>query len=101
MNRADRRKAAATETKTQKVGRLAMRAEGEQWNAYYALPDTMEGAHYLGSIRLAFVANPKRKDAFMALMRECIADMLEETTGVRPTWPDGAQPAPEHERTRE
>ncbi len=27
-----------------KIGRLAMRHEGNFWNAYYAMPDTMDGA---------------------------------------------------------
>lgn len=81
-----------------KIGRLAMREEGENWNAYYAMPETMEGAIYLGSIRLALVARKDRKRRFMALMRECVSDIIEQTAGVRPTWPDGEQPAPEHER---
>jgi hypothetical protein len=32
------------------------------------------------------------------MMREAVADILEEMTGHRPTWPDGPQPAPQHER---
>lgn len=84
-----------------KVGRLALREEGENWNAYYALPGTMEGAIFLGSIRLALVQRKDRKRAFMNLMRECVGDILEREVGVRPSWPDGEQPAPEHERTRE
>lgn len=86
---------------TVKVGRLAMREEGNNWNAYYAMPDTMDGAIYLGSIRIGLTRRKDRKRAFMALMKECVADMLEQEVGVRPTWPDGEQPAPEHERTKE
>jgi hypothetical protein len=83
----------------QKVGRLAMHHEGELWNAYYALPGTMDGAIFLGSIAMRFVvANVERKDAFMALMREAVTDLLEELTGQRATWPDGPQSAPEHEK---
>jgi hypothetical protein len=34
------------------IGRLALREEGEWWNAYYyAMPGTMDGALHLGSIR--------------------------------------------------
>lgn len=85
-----------------KLGRLAMREEGENWNAYYAMPDTMEGAIYLGSIRLGLVARKDRKRAFMSLMRECVSDIIEQKAGVRPKWPDkGGQPAPESERTKE
>ena len=84
---------------SQKIGRLAMRHEGAFWNAYYALPDTMEGALHLGSIAMRFVTdNPERKEAFMAMMKDAVADILEEQTGSRPTFPDGAQPAPESER---
>jgi hypothetical protein len=80
------------------VGRLAMRHEGNFWNAYYAMPDSMTDALLLGSIRIQFVETKDRKDTFIALMRDAVADILEEATGVRPTWPDGPQPAPEHER---
>lgn len=84
-----------------KVGRLALRVEGDNWNAYWAPPDSMDGALYLGSIRMAIVdGKPERKAAFMALIREGVSDILEQATGTRPTWPDGPQKAPEHERTR-
>jgi hypothetical protein len=82
----------------QKVGRLAMRVEGDLWCAYYALRDTMDGALFLGSIRKVFVEDAERKLVFMALMKEAVSDILEERIGERPTWPDGEQPAPEHER---
>lgn len=81
-----------------KVGRLAMRHEGAQWNAYYALTNTMDGAIFLGSIAMRFVVDETRKHLFMALMREAVSDLIEEQTGHRPTWPDGVQAAPEHER---
>jgi hypothetical protein len=82
-----------------KIGRLAMRHEGTFWNAYYALPDTMDDALPLGSIAVRFIAgNEERKTAFMSLMREAVSDLIEEQTGQRPTWPEGVQPAPHHER---
>ena len=75
---------------TGKIGRLAFRVEGKNWNAYYALPDTMMNAVYLGSIAMVFVhGKPKRKAAFMALMKEAVADVIEGKTGVRPHWPEG------------
>lgn len=83
-----------------KVGRLAMRQEGEFWNAYYAQPDTMQDAILLGSIRLRFVATVSRRNHFMKIMQQGVTQLLKETTGVAATWPDGAQPAPEHERTK-
>lgn len=80
------------------IGRLAMRQEGQNWNAYYALPSTMDDAVFLGSIRLkAVTGNDERKAAFIEMMRGVVSDIIEQETGVRPGW---AQPyaAPEHER---
>jgi hypothetical protein len=82
-----------------KMGRLAMREEGTLWVAYYAMPDTMEGALFLGSVRMNFVrGHPDRRTAFIALMREAVGDIIEEKMGIQPEWPEGEQPAPEHER---
>lgn len=91
-----------------KIGRLAMREEGTMWNAYYAMPDTMEGAIWLGSIAMRFVAHDGqlankrevRKNAFISMMREAVSDIIEEQTGIRPTWPEGIILAPEHERSK-
>lgn len=81
------------------IGRLALREEGESWVAYYALPNTMDGAVFLGSIRMgAVTTSPARKAAFMDLMRELVADIIEQETGIRPVW-GGAHRAPEHERS--
>lgn len=81
------------------IGRLALRHEGENWNAYYALPDTMESPVFLGSIRMGAVANsPQRKQAFIDLMRDVVSDLVEDATGIRPTWNE-PQVAPEHERS--
>ena len=86
--------------KQQKLGRLALRHEGDCWNAYYAMPDTMDGAVLLGSIAMRFVVdNIDRKNAFMDMMRSAVSDLFEEQTGVRPIWPDGPQTAPESERS--
>jgi hypothetical protein len=79
------------------VGRLALRIEGDEWVAYYAVPDSMQGALRIGSIALGAVALPARKAGFLELMREVVGDIIEETTGTRPVW--GAPiKAPEHER---
>lgn len=83
--------------KPEQIGRLALRVEGDWWNAYYAVPDSMEKAIHLGSLRMAIAARPARKAGFMALMREAVADLIEEKVGVRPTW-GGPENAPEHER---
>lgn len=87
-------------TKLEQMGRLAYRVEGGNWNAYYALPNTMVGAIYLGSIRMKIVENLERRAAFKALMWEGFCDILEERYGVRPTRGE-EQDAPEHERTKE
>jgi hypothetical protein len=84
---------------SQKIGRLAMCHEGKWWNAYYAMTGTMDGALHIGSIAMRFVVeNPERKEAFMGLMRAAISDLIFEQTSQRPTWPEGVQAAPEHER---
>jgi hypothetical protein len=81
------------------IGRLSLREEGENWNAYYAPVGTMEGAIFLGSIRMGLVAtNAERKKQFMDLMRECLGDVVFEATGVRPVW-GGPERAPQHERS--
>lgn len=91
--------ARALKDRTTKVGRLAMRHEGANWNAYYAMTDTMTGAIPLGSIAMRFIINnPERKTAFMDFMRDAVSDLIEETTGVRPVWREGAHAAPESER---
>jgi hypothetical protein len=83
------------------IGRIALRVEGENWNAYWAMPDTMEDAIFLASIAMGFVAERKdRRDAFMTLIRECVSDLLEERLGHRPA-DFKTEPAPEHERTKE
>jgi hypothetical protein len=81
------------------VGRLALRQEGGNWVAYYALQGTMQNALFLGSIRMTSAQNPKRKAAFMALMREIVGDLIEDATGIRPVW-GGPTTAPEHERSK-
>ena len=79
--------------------RLAMRAEGLWWNAYYAPPNTMEGAQHLGSILLTAIrSNPERKLEFFNLMKGVVADQIQEQTGLAPDWQDPVT-APEHERS--
>lgn len=92
-----------TSPELRKIGRLALRREGKYWCAYYAMPDTMNGALPLGRIRMTLVEGEGRrhsvnKQQFMDLMREAVSDIIEAATGVRPTWPTGPQGAPEHER---
>lgn len=80
------------------AGRLALRHEGKMWNAYFALPNTMDGAVFLGSIAMAAVVdNVNRKQDFMRLMQSFVADLLTDKTGVRPTWWE-PRDAPESEK---
>jgi hypothetical protein len=81
------------------VGRLAMRVEGNLWVAYYALPDTMKGAIFLGSIQMRFVEDKGHKDTFLDLMKEAVSDIYEGDIGIQLDWPEGPQPAPESERS--
>jgi hypothetical protein len=84
-------------TDTIEAGRLALRVEGHLWCAYYAQPNTMDGAIFLGSIQVRFVLDKEHKDMFMWLMREAVADILEQNFGQRPDWREPRR-APEHER---
>ena len=85
----------------QQEGRLAMRVEGDLWVAYYALPDTMKDAVFLGSIQMAIVLhNRQAKETFMALMRDAVTAIIKGASGLTPDWPEpGGQAAPEHERS--
>lgn len=80
------------------TGRIALRVEGDFWNAYYAPPDTMAGAILLGSISIGIVQRSETtKRAFMDLMRAVVADMIRDTLHTEPAWSDPIS-APEHER---
>lgn len=81
------------------IGRLALREEVGFWRAYYAKPDTMEGAVFLGSIRMTLVKDPKIKEAFMQLMKDCVTLALLETD-VSVSWPNPPVTAPANERRK-
>ncbi len=76
--------------------RLALRAEGNFWNAYVAQADTMEGALLIGSIAMTAVQNRRRKRAFMELMTDSVKHYLS-TVGATVTGFE-ERPAPQHER---
>ena len=81
-------------TANQQLGRIAYRHEGDWWVAYYALPNTMEGALELARIKMAFVATDRqRKDAFMKLIQDGIATIVPEFSVVE------QRAAPESERS--
>ena len=65
------------------IGKLAMREEGGNWNAYCVLAD--DDPILIGSILLAAITdNDVRGRAFMEMMR----DIIMEMTGDRPVWGD-------------
>lgn len=83
---------------TKQTLRLAMRREGQKWNAYIASPDTMEDAIPLGSIAVVPCQNnPAIKDRFMELMKDAFADALA-AMGVEHDGFD-MRDAPEHEKS--
>ena len=86
----------AVETKS---GRLAFRVEGEMWNCYYALPDTMKDAIWLGSIHMVIARNPNRKEMFITMMKECLNEFFVDNKMIVDHW--NIETAPEHERTKE
>lgn len=87
-------------TKTRKLGvRIAFREEGLMWNAYMALPHTMDNARLLGSILFAPAArDPAIKEKFMEVMKQVLAMAITDVTGQEPDeWDE--KPAPEDERS--
>jgi hypothetical protein len=85
--------------KTYTPGRLALRVEGRMWNAYWAKPDTMQDAVLVGSIAMAAVTdNERRKQAFIDLMSDFVADGIEQAFGQRPVSMETHR-APEGERS--
>ena len=78
--------------------RLALRQEGEWWNAYLADPDTMKEAMKIASIRLSIVKqNESHKQAFIELVQAILADICKLSGFSIKDWNE--RPAPEHERS--
>lgn len=75
------------------IGRIAFREQDGVWNAFYAMPNSMEDAIFLGSLAMPLVNDPKKKKMFMDLMRDAVGDIVQDQTGTRPTWkePQSAQ----------
>ena len=79
------------------IGRLALRHEGNWWNAYWARSQhSMEGAVLLGSIRI-HLATGAAKQQFMVAMQEAFNNACQDVTGEMPTWSE-PHAAPEDER---
>ena len=87
-----------TTEKDEQIGRLAMRQEGDYWNAYFAQSDTMEGSILLGSLHMGCaMADIQVKDGFMEVMRQAAGNIISNATGITPGW-SGVEDAPEHEK---
>lgn len=85
------------EKKTEMPFRVALREQGDMWNAYLAPEGSMDNALLLGSIRLSVVMkNPAFKDAFMDLMVSIVGTAIEEVVGVTPDFV--VRGAPSYER---
>lgn len=79
--------------------RLALRVEGDMWNAYAAQMGTMKGAFLIGSIAMGPIrANPDTKQRFMDLMQDVFRDTLKSATGADVSDFEVSR-APEHERS--
>jgi hypothetical protein len=80
------------------IGRLALREEGDFWNAYWCPnTDNMDKSILLGSIRLNVVKGRIYED-YIKLMKDAFNVIAKETIGQTPTW-SKPKPAPEDERS--
>lgn len=77
--------------------RLALRREGNFWNAYVALEHTMEDAVLIGSLAMGPASVPKLKRTFMRLMQDAMAHFIRQTVGEVEHWNEPVA-APEHEK---
>jgi hypothetical protein len=80
------------------MGRLAMRHEGAFWNAYYAMPNTMDKAILLGSIKMSLVLDQPMRDAFIEVMKLALTVATKQALGYEMEWPNPPTPAPESEK---
>ena len=67
--------------------RLALRAEGDKWNAYLASPGAMDGAVWLGAISLRVVKKrPQLKQQFQDLMVNVVGIAIKESVSNLNSW---------------
>lgn len=78
--------------------RIAIRREGAFVNAYFAPPDSMEGAILMGSVRTSILQKtPGAMEAYQELMKSAIATACSDTIGAVTEF--RVEPAPESERS--
>jgi hypothetical protein len=79
------------------IGRLALRVEGEFWNAYWApYLNTMDGSILIASIRMSTVKGRIRED-FMELVKNAFEVISQDIVKQSITW-SAPKTAPESER---
>lgn len=84
--------------KRQEIGRLALRVEGNLWNAYWAPRlDTMNGATLMASVRMTIAMLPGVREAFLTFARDSFDAIAKDALGTTPHWQE-PHAAPEHER---
>jgi len=73
-------------TEQRQIGRLTFRVEDDLMVARYALPDTMDGALFLGALALPIARVPRFKAVFVKMMQDALERILLDSAGVKPTW---------------
>ena len=72
-----------------RIGRLAFRHEDKWYNCYYALPNSMEKALFIGCIPFTAVKdNRLLQEQFMALMRDTLNAIMTKQLGKPVIWKD-------------
>ena len=78
-----------------KIGRLALRAEGPRWVAYFADSGSMDDAVEIGSILMSVVGrSPQCKQRFKELMQLAMTDVIYTTTGQEAEWGESTAAPP-------
>lgn len=78
--------------------RLALRVEGNFWNAYAAEMHTMDGAILIGSLAMGVAEQPEFKQRFMDMMKDVLTVGFAEIGAPIETWNEPVA-APERERS--
>jgi hypothetical protein len=77
--------------------RLAVRVEGNFWNAYIAEMGTMNNSRLIGSLAMGIASDPTFKTRFMQLMQDGFAEAVKTLGGKIEGWNEPER-APEAER---
>lgn len=70
-----------------RIGRLAFRHEGKFYNCYYALPNSMEKALFIGCVPFAAIRDDRlMQERFIELMRDVLNKVMSEKLGRPIEW---------------